>query len=340
MVPPLIALEEHFFSSAVPDALKNSYSEQLKHVDGILDKLRSLSDLRRDDMDAGRVSLQIISHAPGLGDPVACRGANNQLADAIKLEETRSGGTAREGKSRFAGFAVAPMGHPEEASKELRRCITELKFVGALVDNHSDGKFFDGAEYDPFWAAAEELGAPIYLHPNWPSDQMARHYEGNFSSAAALSMGSSGLGWHAETALHVLRLYASGLFDRRPNIKIIIGHMGETIPFMLERINVLSRRWGSSVEASRPSTTRTSGSPRAVSGAWTLFGASSSNTRIDHILYSVDYPFQRNEIGLEWITELEKSGLVDEEQLQAIAYRNAEKLLGVLAPASTLDPAL
>ncbi|KAH8887310.1 amidohydrolase 2 [Thozetella sp. PMI_491] len=332
MTPPLIALEEHFFSSAVPEEMRVAYSEQLKHVPGVLEKLQDLSGLRRADMDAGRISLQIISHAPGLSDPDACRRANDELAAAITAEDARGGGTAREGKSGFAGFAVAPMGHPDAAAQELRRCVEQLGFVGALVDNHVDGKFFDGDEYAPFWAAAEELDVPVYLHPNWPSDEMARHYEGNFSPGAALSMGSSGLGWHAETALHVLRLFASGLFDRKPKLKIIIGHMGETIPFLLQRIVVLSRRWGQFTRDFQ--TVYDENIWITTSGVWSLdpMRCILSNTKLDRILYSVDYPFQSNKVGLDWVAELENSGLVTKEILEAIAYRNAEALLGVKAP--------
>lgn len=332
MTPPLIALEEHFFSSHVPPDLKESYSEQLRHVQGVKEKLENLSDLRLRDMDAGKVSLQIVSHAPGLTDPIACRAANNQLHAAIKAEETRSGGNARHGRSRLAGFAVAPMGDPHQAAAELRRAVNKLDFVGALVDNHYQGQFFDGPEYDPWWAAAEDLAVPVYLHPNWPSEDMARRYQGNFSNAAALSMGSSGLGWHTDTALHVLRLFASGLFDRRPRLKIIIGHMGETLPFMLQRIEILSCRWGqferdfkSVYDVNIWITT---------SGVWSVdpMRCILANTKDDRILYSVDYPFQRNEVGLEWIQALEASGLVNAEQLRAIAYENAEKLLGVKVP--------
>ncbi|KAK0724696.1 hypothetical protein B0H67DRAFT_480088 [Lasiosphaeris hirsuta] len=331
MTPPLITLEEHFFSSAVPDILKQSYSEQLKNVPGIHDKLRDLGALRQRDMDTGKVSLQVVSHAPGLSPfPDACRAANDQLAAAIKAEEIRAGGAA--GKSRFAGFAVAPMGHPAEAAAELRRAVGELGFVGALVDNHNDGRFFEGDEYDVWWQAAEELGVPVYLHPSWPSGDMAARFEGNFSGAAAISMSSSGLSWHTETALHVLRLFASGLFDRRPKLKIVIGHMGETIPFMLQRIQVLSRRWGEFRRDFR--TVYDENIWITTSGVWSIdpLRCILANTKLDHILYSVDYPFQRNEVGLEWIEELEQSGLVSEEQLRAIAYENAQKLLGVKVP--------
>jgi len=329
MPPPLITLEEHFFAAKVPAELRDSYSEQLKHVPGIQDKLSNLSDLRLSDMDAGKVSLQIVSHAPGLTDPAACKSANDQLHAAITDEEARAGGSAREGKSRLAGFAVAPMGDPIQAAAELRRAITDLQFVGALVDNHYHGKFFDGPEYDPWWEAAEELDVPVYLHPNWPSEDMAPRYQGNFSNAAALSMGSSGLSWHTDTALHVLRLFASGLFDRRPKLKIIIGHMGETIPFMLQRIQALSRRWGEFRRDFR--TVYDENIWITTSGVWSIdpMRCILANTKIERILYSVDYPFQRNEVGLEWVEELEASGLVDEEQLKAIAYGNAERLLGV-----------
>ncbi|KAK4241177.1 hypothetical protein C8A03DRAFT_12554 [Achaetomium macrosporum] len=323
---PLITLEEHFFSTAVPDTLRATYSEQLKHVDNVLAKLADLGDVRRHDMDAGGVSLQVISHGAGLSghDTAVCRAAKDQLAAAIKAEEARKG--------RFAGFAVAPMHNPDEAVAELRRAVREQGFVGALVDNHCGGTFYDGAPYDVWWAAAEELDVPVYLHPTWPSDDMGSHYEGNFSRVAAQSMASNGMGWHTETGLHVLRLFASGLFDRHPRLKVIIGHMGETIPFMLQRIQALSRRWGEFQRDFR--TAYDENIWITASGVWSLdpLRCILANTRLDHILYSVDYPFQTNEAGLEWIHELEKSGLIDEEQLNAIGYGNAEKLLVVRAP--------
>ncbi|KAK4108324.1 amidohydrolase 2 [Canariomyces notabilis] len=349
MLPPLIALEEHFFSTRAPDSLKASYSEQFKHVDSVYAKLTDMGQLRRQDMDAGGVSLQVISHVPGLCsyDASACRAANDQLFSAIQAEERRAassqkedasdGATDRPGRkppsSRFAGFAVLPMQQPDEAAAELRRAVTELGFVGALIDNHCGGgnRFYDGAEYEStFWAAAEELGVPVYLHPTWPGDDdsATARFRGNFSEAAAVSLGSSGFGWHADTALHVLRLFASGLFDRRPRLKVIIGHMGEMLPFMLQRIEALSRRWGDFQRDFR--TVYDENIWITTSGVWSLdpMRCILANTKIDHILYSVDYPFQKNEIGLEWVRELQESGLVGDEQLRAIAYENAEKPFG------------
>jgi len=323
MSMPLIALEEHFFSALVPDALKLSYLEQLKHIPDVYDKLRDLSAQRLQDMSAGNISLQVISHAPGLHDPGACRAANNELAGAVKADGPLKG--------RIAGLAVAPMGKPLLAAAELRRAVNELGFVGALVDNHFNGVFYDGPEYGPWWEAVEELDVPVYLHPTWPSDEMALRYQGNFSNAAARSLGSSGLGWHTETGMHLLRLFASGLFDRRPRLKIILGHMGETIPFMLDRIQALSKRWGDIQRDFK--TVYDENVWITTSGVWSIdpLRCILANTKLDHILYSVDYPFQRNEVGLEWMRELEHSGLVDKEQIQAIAFRNAERLLGIKA---------
>ncbi|KAK5659216.1 hypothetical protein OQA88_1307 [Cercophora sp. LCS_1] len=314
---PLLSLEEHFFSTSSPPALQALYSEQLRHIPTLLPKLTSLSTLRLADMDAGGIQLQVISHAPGLSAyPDACIAANNQLASAITDHPTR-----------FAGLAVLPMSDPILAASEFRRAVTELKFVGALVDNHASGHFYDGNEYDIFWQAAEELRVPVYLHPTW-TEEMGR-YEGNYGTGAARSLASSGMGWHTETGMHFLRLFASGLFDRRPGLKVVLGHFGEGVSFWLERVGELSKRWG---EFGRGFTTVWDENVWVTtSGVWGMAAMRCvlGNTRVERVLYSVDYPFQKNEVGLKWMEELEASGLVSEEGLKGIAYENAESLLGI-----------
>ena len=333
-LPPLITLEEHFVSE-IPAGLGEAWSDFFVKRPGLQDKLFDLSDLRLRDMDEGKVSLQIISHAAGLIDPTACRTANDKLAAAIQAEERRGGGSARQGKSKYAGFAVLPMGDPDKAATELRRAVTELGFVGALIDNHARGRFYDGDEYDIWWAAVEELGVPIYLHPTFASEHdLGARYKGpNYNDSTARSLSTSTYGWHTETGLHILRLFASGLFDRRPGLKIVIGHMGETIPFMLERIDRLSRFWDE--EHRRDfKTVYDENIWITTSGVWGLapMRCILANTKIDHIMYSVDYPFTASKVGLDWMFELQKSGLVNETEFDAIAYKNAENLLGVTAP--------
>ena len=324
MVPPLITLEEHFFSTAMLEGSTGLHSEQLKHLPGLSDNLADLDKLRLESMEAGKVSFQIVSHAPGPISPDQCRAANDQLAQAV-----------RNKPDRFAGFAVLPVSDPFDCPGELTRCIKELGFVGALIDNHaikdSSPVYYDSPDYFPSWQTAQDLDVPIYLHPTWPTANMLDLlYTGeSIPMSATKSISSSGFGWHSDVATHVLRLFASGLFDRLPRLKIIIGHMGEMLPFMLERIYQLSPRFG----------TRERNFKQVwdeniwitTSGDWSVnpMACILRNTRIEHVLYSVDYPFARNEDGLSFMEELEISGLVNQEQLEMIAFRNAEALLGV-----------
>ena len=276
-------------------------------------------------MNSGKVSLQIISHAPGLIGLDNCVAANDQLANAVT-----------QSPDRFKGFAVLPVADPKASAVELRRCCTELGFVGALIDNHTAaGVYYDGSEYDVFWAEAENLGVPIYLHPTWPTDAVKEDlYSGNFSEGAGVSLGSSGWGWHSDVAVHLLRLFASGVFDRFPRVKIIIGHFGEMIPFMLERLVYLSQRWGVRERAFK--TVWDANVWITTSGVWSVNPMRTllANTKVERVLYSVDYPFAQNEVGLEWWGELERSGLCSDKELEMIAHGNAEALLGVKATKS------
>ena len=323
MLPPLIALEEHYFSTAVINILDDKMVEQFKYIPGLRDKLTDVDQIRLDEMEKGKVSMQVISHACVAGAPSGpvCREGNDQLAQDMKKHP-----------DRFAGFAVLPMSDPEECAKELERAVKELGFVGALIDNHVHGKYYDGSEYDVFWKKAEELDVAIYLHPTWPSDNMSMQYSGNFTDGAKRSIGASGWGWHTETGLHILRLYAAGLFDKFPKLKIIIGHMGEMLPFQLERICNLSIRWGD--QKRKLKQVWNENIWITTSGVWSLdpLRCILGNTKIDHILFSVDYPFEKNENGLKWMEELEQSGLVTREQLEMIAYKNSENLLRIKAP--------
>ncbi|OHE99372.1 amidohydrolase 2 [Colletotrichum orchidophilum] len=323
LIPKLITVEEHFIATELFTELSDLYAEQLKHLPEVANRLKDVGPLRLSNMDTNRIGLQIVSHAPGLGPraPRLSRLANDQLSQAVQANP-----------ARFAGFAVLPMADPDAAATELGRCVRELGFVGALVDTHVDGTHYDDSRFWPVFAAAANLDVPIYLHPTYPSESQRPAYEGNFEPGAARSLGSSGFGWHSETGLAVLKLYAAGLFDEYPSLKIIIGHFGEMLPFMMERVEKLSVRWGprrrgwlSVWEENIWVTT---------SGVWGLapLACVLRNTPVEHILYSVDYPFEKNENGLAWIRELRDSGMVTAEQLEMIAYRNAEKLLRVKAP--------
>ncbi|KFY57788.1 hypothetical protein V496_06335 [Pseudogymnoascus sp. VKM F-4515 (FW-2607)] len=325
MTPPLIALEEHFYSNAVFASIGEKFQSTLKAVPGLSEALLDLGDGRLAAMDRGKISLQVISHAftPGGPSVESCQKGNDELAAGI----------AQSSQShRYAALAVLPVGDPAESARELERSVSMLNFVGALIDNHANGTHFDSAAYDVLWEKASELDVPIYLHPTWPSASMAEQFQGEYPIPVAVSLGAAGWGWHSDVGLHVLKLFAAGVFDRFPKLKIVVGHMGEMLPFMLERCIDMSTRWAGWGSRDRPL--------REVwdeniwittSGSWSLAPMKCilENTRVEHIMYSVDYPFESNERGLEWFQQLEESGMLNNEQLEMIAYRNAEDLLKV-----------
>ncbi|KAJ0346300.1 hypothetical protein COL154_008279 [Colletotrichum chrysophilum] len=227
------------------------------------------------------------------------------------------------------------MAEPQAAAAELRRCVG-MGFVGALVDAHVDGVHYDDRRFWPVFEAAADLDVPIYLHPTYPTPLQSSAYEGQYEQGAARSLGSSGFGWHQETGLAVLKLFAAGLFDELPSLKIIIGHFGEMLPFMIERIAKLSVRWGTRLRPWRQVWRENVWI--TTSGVWELapMACIFRNTSLSHILYSVDYPFEKNETGLAWMRELQESGLVTPDELEMIAHRNAEQLLKLSIPTQAL----
>ena len=320
---PLITLEEHFVSPKVSEATAAAREHYAMFPSHIASKLASLEDERIQDLDNGKVSLQVISHGPGDMSLAVCSAVNDDLASAISKNPTR-----------LAGFAMLPMSEPSSAAKELERCVKDLKFVGALVENHLNGSFYDAEKFWPVFEKAEELNVPIYIHPTFASDSMMEYYKGNYEDSVAIALSAFGWSWHTETGLHILRLFASGLFDRFPKLKIVIGHMGEMLPFQLERIFPQSERWGKHERGLRE--VWRNNIWVTTSGMFSLIPLECllKTTTIDHVLYSVDYPFSANEKGLAFFEEIKKSGLIAGKDLEMFAYQNAENLLGVKARTS------
>ncbi|KAF2996825.1 hypothetical protein E8E13_002703 [Curvularia kusanoi] len=195
----------------------------------ILSKLLDVGAGRLAAMDAGRISVQVLSQPAAVGseDPEGCRQANDYLRDVIAANPTR-----------FAGFAVLPMAFPDQAAAELNRSVTELGLKGAMIFNHlKNGTYYDGEQFVPVFEMAQELDVPLYLHPAPPAtDVAAKLYAGNYSASVAGRIGTGAWGWHVDVGLHVVRLYGAGLFTRFPRLKIIIGHNGEDLPMFIDRI--------------------------------------------------------------------------------------------------------
>ncbi len=317
---PLITLEEHFASQTVitsSDEAKAHYAHFPSHI---LDKLTDLDQTRVADLDKGHVSLQIVSHGPGNVGTGVCTKVNDDLAAAIQRNPTR-----------LAGFAMLPMREPDAAAAELERCVKTHGFVGALIENHLDGVFYDAESFWPVFARAQDLDVPLYIHPTFASDSMVEHYKGNYPDSVALALSAFGWGWHAETGHHILRLFAAGVFDRFPKLKIITGHMGEMLPFQLDRCIGVSERWGAKQRGLREVWRENIWVTTSGMFSLTPLKCLLQTMPIDHVLYSVDYPFSPNEKGFDFLNEIEKSGLIAGDDLDLFAYKNAENLLRVTA---------
>lgn len=333
---PLIALEEHYVSRAmlphiVPMAKAGTDKAFLSPV--LRQKLADFGSVRLQEMDGAGIDIQVVSHTPlPTPKPVpasACIAANDGLKD-----------TVRSRPERFAAFACLPMADPLAAAAELRRCIRELGFVGALIENHlPDGSFYDSELFNPVFAAAQDLDVPLYIHPSFPTKHdMESKYAGNYGKDAQLFLATAAWGWHADVGLHVLKLFAAGVFERFPRLRLILGHMGEMLPFTLERI--LSMEKGLMPD-------RCDDEPgcRGFKAVWdqniwiTTSGMFSinpmtclmRNTKVERIMFSVDWPMSQNEEGTEFLKDLEASGLVTEEELNMIKWKNAAGLLRLKA---------
>jgi predicted TIM-barrel fold metal-dependent hydrolase len=232
---PVIAIEEHFMHPTLSDHFPPG---AMAHPDAIRDRLFDFMDIRIREMDAAGVDRQVLSHqSPGsqrLPPEAAagiCRAVNDALAGAISKVP-----------DRFAGFAMIPTtAAAGVAAEELRRAVEERGLKGAMIHGLSRNRFVDDPEFLPIFAEAERLGVPIYLHPAMPDTTVAETYYGAYAqSHPAFPRAAWGFG--VETGTHAIRLILSGLFDRHPDLQIVLGHLGEGIPFFLTRIDeALSR---------------------------------------------------------------------------------------------------
>ncbi|USW50550.1 Putative 2-amino-3-carboxymuconate-6-semialdehyde decarboxylase, metal-dependent hydrolase [Septoria linicola] len=284
-----------------------------------ISQLEDLSTERLAAMDAGHVSMQVLSHVD-VGDtlPSAVREANNQLAAVVEAQP-----------SRFRAFAILPMAHPQEAANELERAVLELGAVGALIGNNlENGTTYDDERFWPVFAMAERLDVPIYLHPGTPSaERFQSDYQGNYDPGVAIRIGTAAWGWHANTGLHIVKLFAAGVFENFPNLKIILGHDGELLPIFIDRIERLGLRGNTGFveEVWNRNIWITIGGMFSVRALEMVLEV----TPIERICYAVDYPFVSPTAGWSFMEELAMSGLLSQHEMDLFAYGNAQTLLGI-----------
>jgi uncharacterized protein len=318
----VIAIEEHFASAAILDATGGPDLVSRMGAERAQD-LTDLGERRLAAMDSAGVSAQIISHSsmPSLeslpaSDALALsQVANNELAAAVKAHPTR-----------FHGLALLPMSDPAAAAAELERAVTNLGFVGGIVHGHTDGRFLDDRRFDVVLERFESLGVPLYLHPTQPPAAVEEIYFGGLAPNVRRVIASNGWGWHAETGLHMLRMVCAGVFDRYPDLRVVIGHMGEMLPFMLGRIDSTLGPEANVLERS-PSDVLASSVYVSTSALFTLppLVCTLMTIGIDRLLFAVDWPFSSNHAG----ARLLDLAPLSKHDLEKLAHKNAEKLFGV-----------
>ena len=325
----IITVEEHFTSGEVMDWFFQKRPQLLAarrvRNKGDFPEREALTDFgarRLAAMDRSGVAVQVIGY--GANSPMQlrkeeeavryCRLANDCLYRGILAHP-----------DRFAGYATLPADDPGEAVRELERCVKELDFRGWMVNGALDGEFLDSPRFLPIFEKAAELDVPVYLHPGQvQAPVFDRYYRGDWSEGAAQAFASHGIGWHYDTAVHLLRLILSGLLDRLPTLKLIVGHWGELLPFYLNRLDRGLRR-------------EVTGLPRTI-GEYVReqvylnpagmffpdeFAFCLRVMPTSHILWGQDYPFAP---GTERCGSFLEGYDLDPAAKEAIAHGNAERL--------------
>ena len=313
--PLIITLEEHYLDAAIV--------EKLGSVDGARSpemrrRLDDIGALRIREMDEAGIDIQVLSHgAPGAqgmrGETAVqlAHAANDRLYRAIQSHPTR-----------FAGFASLPTAEPNEAAAELERAVSDLGFKGAMVHGLSDGRFIDHKEFWPIFERAERLDVPLYIHPAPPHAGVVEVYYKDYSDKYPI-FARAAWGFTVEAATQAIRLVLSGAFDRYPNLKIILGHFGEALPYLVWRIDESLSRPGNFPRSFREIfcnnfyvTTSGNFSTPALICCLMEMG-------VERILFSVDWPFVSNTAGVNWL----KSTPLSEKDRWKIFGGNAERLL-------------
>ena len=327
----VVALEEHVIAPALmaripPAALAARGWPRPDRMPARMAQAAELAEAgsaRLADMDRAGISMQLLSGGgPGadLLDPVEGRRFARDFNAHLKQ-------LADQHPTRFSGFAHLPMSDPEGAADELERAVSELGLRGAMVNGTTDGLFLDDPRFEPILARAEQLGVPLYLHPGLPPEAVRRVYYHGLPEAAGLLLSGPGLGWHAETAIHVMRLVLAGALDRHPRLKLIVGHMGEGLPAMMGRIDDTFDEFAARHLERSVTQTLLEQLWITTSGFFTLppFLAALLSFGAERILFSVDYPFSSNRTATMFLNALP----VSPEDKIRIAHANADALLGL-----------
>ena len=315
--PLVIAIEEHYLDPEVDEKTGNRAGGGPE----VRKRLADLGELRLKEMDEAGIDIQVLSHCP----PGAQAFDAETAAAQAKSVNDRLHEVVQAKPDRFAAFASLPTRDPAGAADELERCVDKLGFKGAMVHGLTDGLFIDDQRYWPIFERAQALDVPIYVHPAPPHPQVIELYYKDYAEKYPAIL-SAGWGFTVETATGGLRLVLSGVFDAYPNLKIILGHLGEGLPFLLWRINHAFSNMG------RPDVDPVPFRDIFCEHFYITTSGNFSNPAllctvmemgVDRLLFSVDWPYIENAPGTAWMEDVPLS----REDREKILHGNAQKLL-------------
>jgi 2,3-dihydroxybenzoate decarboxylase len=312
-----IALEEHFLCPGLDDYWQPTVADVDPKVrEQLAARLTDFGERRLATMDGAGIKHAVLALAgPGVqaehDAQTACRKAR-QANDFLAAE-------IQKRPDRYGGFAHLPMQDAVGAADELERCMRDLKFRGGMINGHTNGQYLDHPSLHPFWERAQALDAPIYIHPTDP-----------VAPSHALD-GHKGLRratweWGFETGSHALRLVFGGLFDRFPRAKVILGHLGETLPYLLWRFDSRAKLYGIKL-AKSPSQYIKENIVVTTSGmcsAEPLTCALGALGR-ERVMFAADYPFESSEEAAHFIDSV----ALDDKVRNDICRNNAVRWLGL-----------
>ena len=325
----IVTLEEHIsfpeMTAKIPKDALGGFG-QSEVMQRLTPKLANITGDRLKSMDDNGITMQVLS--------VDSSGANLLSAENGPAFAMRYNDMIAEKitgfENRFTAFAHLPMTAPEAAADELERAVKEFGFRGAMVRGLTQDQFLDHPKFAPIFERAERLGVPIYLHPGLPPKEVADIYYSGLPnhSGMAEAIGCYGWGWHSETAIHVLRLLFAGVFDRYPKLNLIIGHMGEMLPMMMARSERAFKPGNGGANQRTLSDTFHQQVHITTSGFFTQppLKIALDTFGIENIMFSIDYPFSTNEMGIDFLKAID----LPEDQIEKIAHGNADKLLNLV----------
>ncbi len=318
-----ITLEEHCCSPGFVAGPGRDHMNQLRARGGQLAetfaKLQDIGDKRIAEMDAAGIDMQVLSlSTPG----VEQSDVEEQVAIAREANDWLAAGV-KKNPSRFAAFAALPVAAPEKAAEELDYRVKQQGFKGTLINGHTRGRYLDDAFFWPILARAEALDVPIYLHPTTPPKAVVDTYYSGFSPAVSSMFAIGGWGWHIETSVHVLRMILGGVFDRYPKLQIVIGHMGEGLPFFLQRLDDMMPK--EVTKLARPIAAYLRENIHYTFGGFNYTATFLDlllEVGVSRIMFSADYPYRSMTAARTFLQQIP----VSDADRERIAYGNAESL--------------